>query len=482
MNLATTRAAIVVAITLLPAPCTVAAAPPASAPDAVVAPPDRSTLRFGESIAACGDLAAIGSPVDGDLGAEEGSAHVVQLGVRADGSWSCEHVARLGSGAKGDHFGAAVAITRAAGRRETVAVGADRASVRTGFEGAVYLFSSADPQSVLSRTRIAAPRPQAGAEFGSAVALDDSAAFLAVGARREDIGAAPDAGCVHVYRESASPASEGGLAAAADPSDAPWLHVQSLAAPEPSMSAWFGHAVALSGSWLAVGAPGARIGETAGAGCVYLYAHLEDGSFVLAATLASPARASHAWFGHALAIDGSTLVVGEPRAANNGVRGGAAWVFDLDAIDEPPLALRAPQAAAAAMSGIAFGQSVAIDSRAILVGAPGFDEAIGGTILEDTGRVFAFARAARGPGATHALRGSVATPMTLCGASTALARVPRRDRLGSGIAALAGHLFVEEESLAPSPGVAVYALDELTPALARPDRADTTSQASASSP
>jgi hypothetical protein len=364
-------------------------------------------------------------------------------------------------------------------------VGADRASIRAELDGAVYVFSSFDPQSVPSRTRVVAPRPQAGAEFGNAVALDDPAAFLAVGARREDIGAALDAGCVHIYRGFASPASEGGLATASDPADAPWFHVQSLAAPHPAMSAWFGHAVALGDSWLAVGSPGARVGETIGAGCVFLYAHLEDGSFALAATLTSPACASHAWFGHALALDGSTLVVGEPRAANSGVRSGAAWVFDLDGVDKPPRALRAPQSDAAATSGIGFGQSVAIDSRVILIGAPGFDEPNGRTAAEDAGRAFAFARDALGPDAAHALRGPSMTPMMLCGASTALARVSRRDRPDSGVTALVGHLFVEEESPAPSPGVALYALhalDGLTPALAGPARADTTSRASASSP
>lgn len=482
MTLATIQAAIAVAITLLSVDRTANATPPASAPDAVLAPPDRGTLRYGEAIAACRDLAAIGSPVDGDLGAEAGSAHAIRLGVRADGSWSCAHVARLDSGARGDHFGAAVAVARTTDHRETIAVGADRASIRAEFEGAVYLFSSFDPQSVPSRTRVVAPRPQAGAEFGNAVALDDSAAFLAVGARREDIGAALDAGCVHLYRAAASPASEGGLTMAADPQAGSWSHVQSLAAPHPAMSAWFGHAVALGASWLAVGSPGSSAGGTAGAGCVYLYALLDDGWFALTATLASPARSNHAWFGHALAIEGSTLVVGEPRAANNGIRSGAAWVFDLDALHEPPRALLAPQAGAAAMSGIGFGQSVAIDSRMILVGAPGFDEASGHTAVEDAGRAFVFARDARGPDATHALRGASMFPMTLCGASTALARVPVRDQRSTKVAALAGHLFVEEESFAPSPGVAVYALDGLTPALAGPDRADTTSRASASSP
>ena len=44
-----------------------ASAPPEQAPTMMIAPPERAAMRFGETVATCGDLAVIGAPVDGDL-------------------------------------------------------------------------------------------------------------------------------------------------------------------------------------------------------------------------------------------------------------------------------------------------------------------------------------------------------------------------------------------------------------------------------
>lgn len=457
-----------------------ASAPPEQAPTIMIPPPEREAMRFGETVATCGDLAVIGAPVDGDLGAGAGAAHVVRLSVRTDGSWDCSHVARLRSLGEGDHFGCAASIARDDGHSERaaiIAVGADRAWIRAGFEGAVFLFSGAGATPL---HRVHAPLPQPGAGFGGAIALDATATTMAVGARREDVEGTFDCGAVHIFTRCAPPSATPALRVGGGQD---WHCIQSILPPNPTMSLWFGSAVALHDHWLAVGVPGARAGGLAGAGCVQLYQRDASGRFVLARTLSAPMPSSHAWFGSALAMDGATLLVGEPRAIQAGVRCGAAWVVDLGAEDQPPRRL-VPQARSnATLANIGFGTSVAIDARVIVVGAPGLD---GGGINEDHGGGFVFLRDSPGDSPSRVLQSHAPTPMLLCGSAAGIIRVGPRGDGPSARAALLGHLFVEEESVAPSPGAALYAIDDVTPSaqsmrLAR-DRRDTTSRASASSP
>jgi len=446
----------------------------------MIPPPDRTMMRYGEVVATCGELAVIGAPVDGDLGAAAGAAEVVRLSARADGSWDCSHVRRLRSLGEGDHFGCAAAIAHDGGlpaRPAVIAVGADRAWIRSGFEGAVFLFgeSNATPCA-----RLTAPLPQPGAELGGAIALDAMATTIAIGARREDFAGMFDCGAVHLFARGAL-LSAGSALRADEPAD--WRFIQSIIPPSPLMSLWFGSAVALGDRWLAVGAPGARINGLSGAGCVYLYQRDPKGLFVLTRTLVAATPSSHGWFGSALAMSGATLLVGEPRGMQSGVRSGAAWVFDLAAQEQLPDRLVPELRSSNAVAQIGFGSSVAIDPRVIVIGAPGIDDGDG---TQDCGGGFVFRRDALRQAPSHVLQSHARTPMLLCGSAAAIVCSDSADGVRSARAALLGHLFVEEESVEPSPGVGLYAIEDATPSAPSTrvdqDRRDTTSRASASSP
>ena len=54
-----------------------ASSPPMIEPSLVIRPPAREVLRFGESIAACGNRIAITAPTDGDNGPEPGSVSIM---------------------------------------------------------------------------------------------------------------------------------------------------------------------------------------------------------------------------------------------------------------------------------------------------------------------------------------------------------------------------------------------------------------------
>jgi hypothetical protein len=446
----------------------------------MITPPERSMMRYGEVVATCGELAVIGAPVDGDLGAGAGAAEVVRLSVRPDGSWDCGHVRRLRSFGEGDHFGCAAAVERDGGlcaRSAVIAVGADRAWVRAGFEGAVFLFGESD---TAPRAKLTALLPQTGAEFGGAIALDAAATTMAIGARREDVEGMFDCGAVHIFARGALPSAGSALHARGSED---WHCTQSIVPPSPALSLWFGSAVALSDRWLAVGVPGARVNGSSGAGCVYLYERDASGLFMLTRTLSAATPSSHAWFGSALAMDGATLLVGEPRAMQSGVRSGAAWIFDLVGQEQPPIRLLPQFRSNATVASIGFGTSVAIDARMIVIGAPGIDDGDG---TEDRGGGFVFLRDDPGEAPARVLQSHARAPMLLCGSAAGIVRSEAAGGVHVARAALLGHLFVEEESAGPSPGVGLYAVENVTPSArsirVAQDRRDTTSRASASSP
>jgi hypothetical protein len=90
----------------------------------------------------------------------------------------------------------------------------------------------------------------------------------------------------------------------------------------------FGAALAISGNWLAVGAPGVDLEGARNAGAVYLFQFQGGRWQEMARLLPDPAQFD-ARFGSALAFDGETLAVGAPYEYNpgGGNASGAVYVF-----------------------------------------------------------------------------------------------------------------------------------------------------------
>jgi hypothetical protein len=173
---------------------------------------------------------------------------------------------------------------------------------------------------------------------------------LAVGAPGATVGAVESAGLVEIHTLA------GGV----------YGYTATLTAPTPAEGERFGTAVALSGSWLAVGAPfddGA--GEDAGA--VHVYRYLSTGQWTFAATLRPPAGEVIGAFGRRLAFDGDTLAVGAPRLDSAGPDRGAVFLYRRvaslwieDAILTPP----------GSPAGSDFGDSLSLVGALLVVGAP----------------------------------------------------------------------------------------------------------------
>jgi len=147
----------------------------------------------------------------------------------------------------------------------------------------------------------------------------------------------------------------------------PGAPVATLTNANPEVDDAFGSSLALTGERLIVGAPGDdALGWSSGRADVY---DLSGDSPALLSILNAPSLALGERFGHAIALSGTQLVVGAPYAPDRVPTSGNALVYDLagPTPDIPRFKLRSM----APVYGDAFGASVAIAGSRVVVGAPG---------------------------------------------------------------------------------------------------------------
>lgn len=185
--------------------------------------------------------------------------------------------------------------------------------------------------------------------FGEAIALDGQRVLI--GGRNATNGDAVDhAGVAHLYATN-------GL---------DWTLCGTLNAPDAGSSDQFGAAVALAGNWAAVGAP-ADSTTAFRSGSVYLFEQRSSG-WTATDKISDPLEGRQSGFGTALAMQGDTLLIGQPAAdtpggAKRGAvhayrRQGSEWVLEQ--------VLFAP--ASQSIWGY-FGASVALDGDVAAIGA-----------------------------------------------------------------------------------------------------------------
>lgn len=183
--------------------------------------------------------------------------------------------------------------------------------------------------------------------------------------------------------------------------DLPWTYLGPLDAGEPAsppaqgLGTRYGQAVDVDGGWVAVGAPfrDLQLGPVtlADVGAVYLYRRDADGGVPDTPTqvIRSPVFEDGARFGHALAIDDGTLMIGAP--GHGPATEGRVEFWRLD-----------PKAGTWGYrtgfnGGVSqterLGQTVALDGHRAAAGAPGYRP---DSSLSASGRVQVFARSAAG--------------------------------------------------------------------------------------
>ena len=272
-------------------------------------------------------------------------------------------------GVPGDTFGHAVAVDG-----DLMAVGASAADVNgVNGAGAVYLFRR-DTNAQTGWTafkKLTIALPELNERYGAHIALDGD--VLAVGATARNAGVNFDVGVVYLYERNQGGADNWGLRT-------------TLSEPLGGFAS-YGSAVALDGDLLLVGASGAFQLR----GAAYLYDRRRNWGKVK--ELRDVDGVISDSFGEAVAIDGDTLVVGQPmyplssRADNSG----AAFVFGRNQGGADTWGLVTRLAADSPAPNSRFGGAVALDGDTLVVGAPTASSGGRSPVLQ-TGAAYMFAR------------------------------------------------------------------------------------------
>ena len=317
---------------------------------------------------------------------------------------------KLTAGSDGEEsgrFGESVAVDG-----DTVVVGAyqhditDNQNITSGDAGAAYVFTEVD--GVWSQAaKLTASVPATGDKFGYSVAVDGDT--VVVGAYQHDITddqgiTSGDAGAAYVFTEV----------------DGVWREPVKLTASVPAPGDYFGYSVAVDGDTVVVGARG----DEDKTGAAYVFTKVA-GVWSQAAKLTASGGGAFDYFGHSVAVDGETIVIGARGHSSNP---GAAYVFtepsngwghwsNLNAGGKADLT--ATLTASNADDDDQFGQSVAMDGATVVVGAKQGDETKGSAYVftkptgdnwadnTETARLAASDRGASDSfGASVAIRGS----------------------------------------------------------------------------
>lgn len=223
--------------------------------------------HFGAGVAVDGDWALVGAPDDDDKGVDAGAVYVyrriILIGVPV---WVQSAKLYGNDTVAGDRFGAAVAMK--GGR---AAIGAPNDNIVFFHQGSAYAFElSGTTWSQMSK--LTASGSQVNENFGSAVTIDGD--YIAVGGPNWDwiSPSKIDAGRVAVFLRITNPSTGWFLDAVVNPAD-------------PVTSRHLGASVALEGTRLLIGAPGAWNFSSVASGACYVFETVGIGAWLQKAKL-----------------------------------------------------------------------------------------------------------------------------------------------------------------------------------------------------
>ena len=286
--------------------------PPPSPLLAIPNPAPAAGDAFGAAVAISGDLVAVGSALDDGSAVDSGSVHVFDLSSASPGV----PVATIANPdpAADARFGCSISLS---GNR--LAVGAMKDDTGAANAGIAYLYDLGGSQATVPILIFPNPGPASEDAFGEAVAISGN--LLAIGAGGDDTSAA-NAGSVYFYDLNAP---------------APAVPVLAFANPNPATEDRFGHAVAVSASRLAVGAP--LDNSPTDSGRVYCYDTSSPTPTVPVATLVKSTPTNGDQFGASVGISGLNVIAGAPSDNKTALDKGAAYLFGPAA---PEIAVEGP--------------------------------------------------------------------------------------------------------------------------------------------
>jgi uncharacterized repeat protein (TIGR01451 family) len=308
--------------------------------------------HFGFAVAAAGDTAVVGAPLDDEGGTDAGALYVFTLG--SQGTWS-QRVKVTGPAA-GARYGHAVAVAKLSGGDYRIVVGAPEDSAGAGLAG--WFRGAGDTWT-------------AEAEFSGAGAFGHS------------VGVSGDRVIVGAYGEGSSD----GVARIYEPdprvSPIPWNETATITDVMGS-GGQLGVSVAIDGDYAVVGQPSYDVAAS-NDGRAFVYQRNPAGAWTRVATLVASDRAAGASFGYHVALSGLSAVIGAP---GHNSAAGAAYVFSGIAGTWAQTARLHTLAGVTLTAGDEFGRGPSIVGSLLSVGAPKASAGMGTAYL--------FSRAAGG--------------------------------------------------------------------------------------
>ena len=286
----------------------------------------------------------MGALGDDDAGPDTGAAFVFhQDRSQADG-WASTIKLTATDADPGDSFGNAVALDD-----DILLVGAFADDEQGNSAGAAYLFQRhpGEQPGWQQTAKLLAGDGATTHQFGISVALAGNIAV--VGAHFDD-HAGTFAGSAYVFERQP---------------DRPdlWQQTAKLTARDARANDQFGYAVAVSGDFVAVGAPGS--------GAVYLFQRgFRPGDWQQTQKFQPTDGPRDDKFGFSVALNPRWLVAGARRHAAMGEDAGAVYVFSRNQGGTERWGQFAKLTAWDAQPGIRFGETVSVDDATLAVGAP----------------------------------------------------------------------------------------------------------------
>ena len=322
---------------------------------------------FGYSVAINGNTVVVGA-IDLTVGSNQYQG-AVYVFVESGGVWSQQAELTASDGRQLDQFGDSVAISGS-----TIVAGASK--YYNGGPGAVYVFEQTGG-TWSQRAELTSPPDvdNTNDQFGSSVAIDGS--MIVAGAPLRSTSSSMAQGAAYVFAQNGNT----------------WTRKAELTASDGLAGDHFGVLVALSGSTAVVGAPCHPsqdwLCESPGPGAAYVYAETGGAWSQQAMLTPSDGKASDE-FGSAVAVSGSTAVVGAPcHPAPTGFPcyqnpgPGAAYVF----VNSGGTWGQQAELAAPNVGPEDFGWSVATSGSTAVIGA--LEDTVGSNQFQGAAYVFA---------------------------------------------------------------------------------------------
>lgn len=320
--------------------------------------------QLGFSVAISGNTAVLGAPgVDGGtLYPDKGIAYIF---VRSRTGWIYDGNLNENSAAANSKIGSSVALSGTSAFAGAPFDATPAGAQAGGVTSYTYLKKTSQ---WFPDARLTAGSTAVGIEAATSVALSGNTALI--GAPYDDTPAGSDAGRAYVLVRVGNA----------------WLLQATLTDNLGSTNACFGFAVALSGDHAVVGAPGSDTSAGVDAGSALAFTRDRIGRWSFPMPLVRTEAGANDAFGTSVALSGTTALVGAPYDTTAaGSKAGSAYIFvrSKTGYSWPQQARLTPDDAAA---NDFFGSAVAIAGTTAVIGAPGDDTPAG----TDTGSAYAF--------------------------------------------------------------------------------------------